>query len=238
MKKINIIIPCYNEEDSLAKLFSELLKLEELLKGKYEVRFTFVDDGSKDKTLHLLNENISKLQIASVLKHEVNKNLGGALKTGTASITDEDYVAYLDSDCTYKPEIIVSLLEAVENGADIATVSPYHPKGKVEGVPAWRLLLSKGISLIYQILLWKKMYTFTAMVRVYRTEKLRELNSDRNDFGFVAELMISALKKRFNVVEVPATLAQREFGVSKMRLLNTIKAHLEIVWKILKGSKF
>ena len=147
-------------------------------------------------------------------------------------------VAFLDSDCTYKPEIILNLLGEIEKGSDIVTVSPYHPAGLVEGVPAWRLSLSMGISLIYQILLWRKIHTFTAMVRVYRKDKLMKLKSQRDDFAFVAELMISAIKKEYEIVEVPATLSQREFGVSKMRLLNTIKAHLEIVWKLILRKSF
>ena len=238
MEKMSVIIPCYNEEESLAKLFDKLSDLDTQISKVIETKYIFVDDGSQDRTLELLNKNKSCLKNAVILEHAVNQNLGKALQTGIGALEDENYVAFLDSDCTYEPSLVIGMLEKLKEGYDIVTVSPYHPEGNVEGVPEWRLFLSKGISLIYRVLLWKKMYTFTAMVRIYRRDKIDVLVGTRSDFAFVAEMMISAIKRKYRIFEVPTTLYQREFGVSKMRLINTIKAHLEIVWKLLTRKNF
>jgi dolichol-phosphate mannosyltransferase len=194
-----------------------------------------VDDGSKDNTFQLLSDKISVLSHAEIVRHEKNKNLGGALKTGVSTVKGTDYVAFLDSDCTYTPEIIFPLLDALDEGADLATVSPYHPRGLVEGVPAWRLVLSKGVSFIYRILLSTPFFTYTAMVRAVRTEKIPHLLNERNDFSFVALFFIKAVRRRLRIVEIPATLSVRKFGVSKMNLIRTIKSHIEIIRMIQKG---
>ena len=73
MKKINIIIPCFNEEESLPKLFNELESLDKMLQQNYKTTFTFVDDGSKDKTHELLEKNKSRLTSTTILKHGKNK---------------------------------------------------------------------------------------------------------------------------------------------------------------------
>lgn len=237
MKSISIIIPCYNEEDSVPQLIEKLQVLERSLKGKYQHSFLFVDDGSKDHTYALLSDQLSKLQSAKIVKHEVNKNLGAALKTGINNSPSCDYLAFLDSDCTYEPQIILSLLKQVEQGNDIATVSPYHPDGLVEGVPEWRLFLSKGLSFLYRLILSTKIYTFTAMVRVIRRDKIQAIISNSNDFSFVAEMLIKGIQLKYKISEVPTVLSIRKFGVSKMNIIKTIKSHLIILIKLLRGKQ-
>jgi dolichol-phosphate mannosyltransferase len=232
VKSVTIIIPCYNEEESIPQLFSHLTQLQNSLQN-YESHFIFVDDGSKDRTREELTKNLHKLNNTVIIPHSVNKNLGAALKTGISNAPKCNYLAFLDSDCTYDPSILLTLLEKADNGADIVTVSPYHPQGQVEGVPRWRIFLSKGLSFLYRVMVSNKVFTFTAMVRVIRYDKIANIVTSSNDFSFVAECLINGLRKNYKVVEVPCVLKVRKFGVSKMNLLKTIKAHLRIIKKIL-----
>ncbi len=235
MKTVTIIIPCYNEEESIPQLMRKLGELNAILSSAYDCNYLFVDDGSKDQTYKLLSENAGHLK-NRIVRHDVNKNLGGALKTGISHAGICDYIAFLDSDCTYEPDILKTLLGELDKGADLSTVSPYHPKGLVEGVPAWRLVLSKGLSLMYRIILRTPFYTYTAMVRAVRAEKTSALINERNDFSFVALFFIKAIRAKYKIAEVPATLQVRKFGVSKMSLLRTIKSHIKIIGSLLKGE--
>ena len=236
MKKVTIIIPCYNEEESIPQLFKKLGDLEEALAPSYEYEFLFVDDGSKDRTFSLLSDRVSQHQRMRIVRHETNKNLGGALKTGIANSPSADYLAFLDSDCTYDPSVVMTLLSKLDEGADLSTVSPYHPKGLVEGVPAWRLVLSKGLSLIYRSLLRTPFFTYTAMVRAVKREKVAGLLSEPNDFSFVALFFIKAIKQNLRIAEIPATLRVRQFGVSKMSLLRTIRSHIRIIFTLIRND--
>ena len=76
----------------------------------------------------------------------------------------------MDSDCTYLPERLPELVRLVEQGADIATASPWHP----DSVPAQggrlRLALSRAVSRLYQLLIGRDVHTFTCLHRAYRRE--------------------------------------------------------------------
>ncbi len=233
MKSVSIIIPCYNEEESLPQLFTKLTDLERRMSGFYQPTFIFVDDGSKDRTFTVLNEQRDVLQSVKIIQHEENKNLGAALKTGIENSTQVDYLVFLDSDCTYEPIVILDLLKKLEEGDDVCTVSPYHPAGRVQGVPEWRLFLSRGLSAIYRLILGTNLFTYTAMVRAIKYDKIFSILSARNDFSFVTELLINAIRCRLKISEVPTTLKVREFGVSKMNVLKTIRSHLSIIWNLL-----
>ena len=237
MKTLSIIIPCYNEEDSIPQLICKLLELQEILPSHYVPIFIFVDDGSSDKTYELLNKSITSLSKSLIVRHATNQNLGAALKTGIKNGSSSDLLAFLDSDCTYEPNIILDLLKQIEAGADLATVSPYHPMGGVEGVPEWRLLLSKVLCLMYRLILRTNFHTYTAMVRIIKTDLVQPTLKPRNDFSFVAVMFIKAIKLNYKIVEVPTILKVRKFGVSKINIIKTIKSHIEIISHLLlKGE--
>ncbi len=237
MKTLGIIIPCFNEEESIPQLISKLKELQNILLRDYLPIFIFVDDGSSDNTYKLLNENISVFSKALIVKHEVNRNLGAALKTGIQSAPKTDLLAFLDSDCTYEPNVIIELLKQIEAGADFVTVSPYHPLGGVEGVPEWRLLLSKVLCFMYRLILGTKFHTYTAMVRVIKTDLVTPILSPRNDYSFVAAMFIKAIRQKYKIAEVPTILKVRKFGVSKINIIKTIKSHIVIIGHLLTGKE-
>lgn len=235
-KTLSIIIPCYNEEDSLLNLKNRLYPVLEKIKKNYKIQLIFVDDGSKDKTNELLHKYFKSKPtiLVKILKHDVNKNLGAAIRTGLSAVLGET-IAMMDSDCTYDPEGLILLLDTFEEtGADIVTASPYHPKGGVEGVPAYRLFLSRAISLIYVFLTFRRLYTFTSMFRIYKKEILTSNKFYANNFIAVTELMIYPLLKKAKVIEVPMVLHSRQFGVSKMKVVNTIVSHLKFIFRVIR----
>ena len=175
MEKLSIVVPCYNEEDGIPQLAEKLPPLIEQLQKEYVVELLFIDDGSTDKTQDLLRTFFGGFSYATIIPHEVNKNLGAALRTGFYHATG-DYVAALDSDCTYDPFLLVEMLHVLkEKNVDIVTVSPYHPLGTVMNVPRYRLFLSSTVCAIYRFLLRSELHTFTAMVRVYRREVVKTI---------------------------------------------------------------
>lgn len=228
MKSVSVVIPCFNESEGLPKLFSELKKIENL---NYSLHWLFVNDGSTDDTGKKLNEATANWKNSSVVHHQQNRNLGAAIRTGIENAPSSDYIAFLDSDCTYAPSLLLDFFKELDAGADLVTASPYHPKGKVVGVPEWRLLLSKGLSFLYRLLTGYKIYTFTAMVRAMRFSLAKEIISEKNDFSAVAEMLFIACAKKAKIVEVPAVLSVRTTGYSKMKIGRTILAHLGILWR-------
>jgi len=230
-QKLTIIIPCYNEEKGIPNLAKQLNPVLETLKKQYSIEVLFIDDGSTDNTYELLHHYFKDLNHTEIIKHGKNRNLGGALKTGFYHASG-DLVATLDSDCTYNPALLIELLDLLDKHTDIVTVSPYHPKGKVNNVPKYRVFLSKAVSQFYRTLLSSKLHTYTAMVRVYRKDVVRNVQFKSNTFLGVTEIMIRSILKDYSVKELPAELNVRKFGKSKMKTLSVMLDHVNLLSKI------
>lgn len=236
--KLSVIVPCYNEVDNVAKLHDELLPVVEelVLRGwknapeaVHLAEVIFVDDGSQDGTLSSLEGRFGSTTNTGVtfkyLKHEKNKGLGAAIRTGFMN-SDGDIVITVDSDGTYKFSEIPALLSCLTPETDIVTASPYHPQGGVIGVPGYRLLLSRCSSLLYRILVDRHIHTYTCLFRAYRSEVTKRIRFNADGFLGGTELLVNALLDGYRVVEFPAVLHRRMYGVSKAKIAQTILAHL------------
>ncbi len=233
MQRLSIVMPCCNEEDAVALLPERLFPTLQRLAAAYEIELILVDDGSTDATW----ERLGDLQRAApwpvrLGRHEGNRGLGAALRTGQGLATG-GIVVTLDTDGTYPFSIVAALVAAVAAGADVATASPYHRDGGVAGVPAYRLLFSRGASLLYRLLVDRRIATYTALVRAYRAEVLATALSDHPGFLNVAVTLIEARRRGARVVEIPAILARRQVGVSKAKVARITRAHLKYMGEIL-----
>ena len=231
--KLSIIVPCYNEEESLPHFIDSIKPVMNLLANSYELELIFVDDGSTDDTALLLENYKKKFDYIKIFTHKVNMNLGAALKTAF-SYTSGDIVLATDCDCTYPPSQIIEILGYLEAHTDMVMASPYHPDGKVEGVSKYRLFLSKSISAIYSTILGRKIYTYTSLFKVCKRKVIEEIKIESDDFIGVTEWAVYAILKGFKVMEYPTTLYARKYGKSKIKLLSTITGHLKFILKLLK----
>lgn len=222
---LSIIIPCFNEEQTIPSLERNLFPVIEQLCEERTVEVIFVNDGSQDGTAKLLDDLTVRHPGVRVVKHSHNKGLGAATRTGFAHARG-DIVVVTDSDGTYPFTEIPNMLALLTPDVDIVTASPYHTDGGVEGVPAYRIFLSKGASLLYRILLKWNLHTYTAMFRVYRREVVHSVPSMANGFLMPAELLSVAILLGYKAVEYPTVLHVRCYGQSKARVARIILAHV------------
>jgi dolichol-phosphate mannosyltransferase len=226
---ISIVIPCFNEIDNINKIKDELIPVVTELAQSYSTEIIFVDDGSTDGTIAGLQRILADVEKPNlVIKYADNHGnwgLGKAVRTGFEASTGEIIVT-TDSDGTYKFVHIKDLLAYLVPGVDVVTASPYHPQGDVVGVPQYRLILSQGSSFIYRILLNWNIHTYTCLFRAYRRKVIQDVSFVSNSFMSGTEILVKCMLKGYKVVEYPAVLYRRTFGVSKARLLKTILAHL------------
>jgi dolichol-phosphate mannosyltransferase len=230
---ISIVIPCFNESEGISYLDSQLKKLKERLSDSYEL--IFVDDGSSDSTYEKLARFYNNRQgmDVKIVSHSENRGLGAAIKTGILN-SQGDYVAVIDSDCTYELTYLLEMLDIIKKEkADIVTTSPFHPRGSTVNVPAYRVFLSRNLSNLYSLILKNKFYTYTSMFRIYRREAVKKVAFKSTGFLAMAEILIKAHKKGLKIIEYPATLTGREFGHSNAKTLKLIKKHLCFIVKIL-----
>ena len=119
MKKISLVIPMYNEEAMVALLFEALKeRVIKPLSGKYEVEIVAVNDGSKDKTLKLLKEEIKNNPSLVVVDLSRNWGQEPAIRAGLLTASG-DCVIPMDADLQDPPEIIPQMLEMWEQGYQV-----------------------------------------------------------------------------------------------------------------------
>jgi dolichol-phosphate mannosyltransferase len=222
---LTIIIPCFNESDSIPVLRDELSPVVAALRRDRSVEVVFVDDGSSDNTGDLLESAFAGDADVRVVRHDRNRGLGAALRTGYGQSRGR-VVVTADSDATYSFGLIEPLLERIQAGADIATGSCYHPDGGIENVPAYRILFSRSASMIYRLIVDRHIHTYTCMFRAYRRPVLDSVELHADGFLGVTELLVKAVLLGYSVAELPCTLRVRRYGASKAKLARTTRAHL------------
>ena len=230
---LSIVVPEYNEVENVPKLEREFVPVVAELAKTRSVEIIFVDDGCTDGTAEALQKAFGdeKRWPVRIERHGRNRGLGAAIRTGLTA-AQGDILVTTDSDGTYKFTEIPALLALLTPGVDIVTASPYHPLGGVAGVPAYRLILSRGSSLLYRLLVSWRINTYTALFRAYRRRAIADIAVQSDGFLAGTELLVKAMLLGAHTVELPAVLYSRVHGVSKAKIMRTIRAHLGFQWRI------
>ncbi len=230
--RLCVVVPLKDEERGVPGLLLELRALADELADAARLEFVLVDDGSADRTWELLQQGAAALPRSKAVRHERNLGVAAAIRTGILA-TDSPFVASIDGDLSYDPRELRPMLALLQQGAAVVTASPYHPQGGVRNVPGWRLLLSRGLSAMYRVLLWSPICTWTSCCRVYRREAVASLPLANPRFLGTAEWLVRVLRRGGRVVEHPCVLEARLFGVSKMKTVRTIAGHLRLLAAVL-----
>ena len=227
-----IAIPLYNEELGLKQL---KIKLDEVIKKysqKVDLKIFLIDDGSEDNTSKLLQEMFNETNFY-IFTHNVNLNLGAFLNTAVTNC-DTEYIGFLDSDCTYEPEVLFEMLNKTNLGFDLVNASPLHPDGNIENLSRTRWLISFVANLIYRILVNKEIHTSSSICKVYKTSVIKDIQITQNNFVAITELFIKTiLFKKINHFEFPCELNTRKYGESKIKFLPTIGSHILLMIEVI-----
>lgn len=226
-----VIIPTYNEKDNIENIIRAVFALDT------PFHILIVDDGSPDGTAdivkHLMQEFDGKLYIQ---ERKGKLGLGTAYIHGFKWALERDYafVFEMDADFSHDPNDLPRLREACLNGGDVAIGSRYCKGGKVKNWPFGRWLMSYGASLYVRTILWINTKDTTAGFKCYKRKVLETIDLDAIQFigyAFQIEMKYTAKRHGFNVVEVPVTFVDRQFGESKMSI-GIFKEAFIGVWKM------
>ena len=115
MKKISIVVPCYNEEESLPLFYDEVNKITEQMKKKCEFEFVFVNDGSKDHTLEELRKLAKKDKRVRYISFSRNFGKEAGMLAGLEHATG-DYITTMDADLQDPPALLEEMFDTLEAG--------------------------------------------------------------------------------------------------------------------------
>ncbi len=128
MKKVDIIVPCYNEEDMIDLFYEETSKIVGQISG-YQFQFIFVDDGSRDKTYEKLQNLAGKKDDVKYISFSKNFGKEAAMYAGLFH-SRGDYVIIMDADLQHPPALIPQMIAGVEEGYDCCAAQRTSRKGE------------------------------------------------------------------------------------------------------------
>lgn len=226
--KISVILPCYNEEENIARIPTELVPELKNLGLDYEI--IVVDDCSRDRTVEIAES--LHIQEVKIIKHEKNSGPGAAFKTGIAA-AESDLAVFLDADFTFHPRYIKdALLRLNAGGADFVGGSPMLASYDKD-IAGWRIAISRLANFIYSLIFGSKITCTNGFFRLYKTKDLKGLDLKENGFGISAEILFKLLEKKKKYSEIPAELTVRQFGESKLNYKKEMARHLRLLFKII-----
>lgn len=231
LTQVSIVIPLYNECEGVTSLLESLADLETTLAESYMFQFLLVDDGSSDGTAELLAEAVAPYSHYRVIRHQDNRGIAAAIHTGITQ-ADHEIVVSLDADGSYDAMQLAEMLPLFTSEVDLLTASPYHPAGRVENVPPWRLWISQQASKAYRCAMRRKLYCYTSCFRIYRRTRFAEFAPKNNGFVGIAELLWIADTRGLQILEHPAVLRTRVTGRSKMKIVRAALQHLRLIGTI------
>ena len=231
--KISVIIPCYNEEQTILKVIKSV---HESL-NRYEYEIIIVDDGSTDNTKEILEEYSRSDEKIEVIYHDINSGKGASLRTGFNSAIG-DVVIIQDADLEYDPSEYSKLFKPIQDGkADIVYGSRFKSGDTSRVLYFWHQVGNKLITVLSNMFTNLNFTDVETCYKVFRKEVLDKIIIEENRFGFEPEITakISKIRPRLKIYEVGISYYGRTYEEGKKI---TWKDGFRAIYAILKYNLF
>ncbi len=232
---IYFLIPIFNEEKNIPNLARELNGLH-----SEHVHFVFVNDGSSDNSVQLLDLNFNN---KTILGGEINYGPGHAfnlafnwiLKNATSK---QDIIVSLEADCTSDISILSEMFDRLESGHDLVLASVYSERGNIQKVSWSKRLLSEQLNFWFRKIFRLRVRTLSSFYRAYRVGLISEINNNfpqivsESGFTCMLEILLKSKKLGARIDEVPTILdGGKRLDRSKMKVLKTILEYLIFLFR-------
>lgn len=212
--KLSIIIPCYNEENTISIV---LTKIAETNCG-LQKELIIVDDGSTDKTIEIINNYISAYPDSNIriLKHIKNKGKGASIATALGSVTGE-IVIIQDADLEYSPFEYRKMIDLIVNDiADVVYGSRFI------GGEAHRVLFfshtigNKVLTFISNLFTGLNLSDMESGYKMFKTDVIKNINLNEKRFGFEPEITAKISRiKNIRIYEIGISYYGRTYNEGK-----------------------
>ena len=209
MKKVSIIIPVYNEKDTILEI---LEKVEQASFASLNKEIILVDDASTDGTTNIL-KNINKKY--KILFHEKNQGKGAAIRTAVKEATG-DYVVIQDADLEYLPDDYDKLLPILLNDeADVVYGSRFKNTDNSGNFILKNKLANLFLTSLTNLLYRTKITDMETCYKAFKRELIQGITIKSNRFDFEPEITAKLMKKKARLKEVPISYFGRGHNEGK-----------------------
>jgi len=207
--KLSIIIPCFNENATLAELLS-LVKASPV----QEKEIILVDDGSYDGTRELIRDDLEGT-VDKVVYHPRNMGKGAAIASGLEQVTG-DVVLIQDADLEYDPGEYIKLMAPIEDGkADVVFGSRFLGGGPHRVHMFWHYVGNKFLTILSNMFTNLNLTDMETCYKLFRTEILRGIRIEERGFGIEPELTAKVAKTKCRVYEIGISYYGRSYEEGK-----------------------
>ncbi|PYK37051.1 MAG: glycosyl transferase [Verrucomicrobia bacterium] len=207
--KVSIVIPCYNEKNTIAKI------VEAVRSAPVENKeIIVIDDGSNDGTQTLLREKLSGA-IDQIIYHPVNRGKGAALRAGFEAASG-DIILVQDADLEYSPEEYPVLLEPIISGKADAVFGSRFMGGRPHRVVFfWHMVGNRFLTLLSNMFTNLNLTDLETGYKAFRAPLIKSIQIEENRFGFEPEITAKLAKKRCRIYEVGISYYGRTYEEGK-----------------------
>lgn len=211
-KTLSLVIPAFRERDNIAALVK---RVHHALNDR-DYELIVVDDNSQDGTEELVAELAMQYPVRIVVRRD-KRGLASAVVDGCTHASG-DAIAVMDADLQHPPEVLPALLQALEDGADMAIGSRYVKGGGCEGWSLLRRIMSKGAGFLAHLFLPSTRGIADPMSGffMFRPDILTGADLHPTGYKILMEILVAGRPQK--TVEVPFVFVARERGESKLRL--------------------
>lgn len=221
--KLSIVIPCYNESKTIPLI---LEKFSSIIKKK-DIEILFVNNGSQDNSLEILNKLIPHYPFAKVVTIDVNQGYGFGITSGLCEAKGE-YIGYLHADMQTDPADALKALEIIERQSNPENC---FIKGNRKGRSLFDRFFTIGMSFLETIYLRSKLWDINAQPNIFHRNFFYSIkNNCPKDFSLDLYFLYMANKKKLNVIRFDVMFPRRIHGTSSW---NT---GLASKWKFIKRT--
>jgi glycosyltransferase involved in cell wall biosynthesis len=201
--KLSIIIPCFNEAETIREVLKRVERIE-----IPEKEIIVVDDGSTDETREILLEPAFSGGM-KIIFHEKNLGKGAALNTGFTVATG-DVLVVQDADFEYDPnELPVLLAKISEEGADVVYGSRFYFGTPESSISYWHVTANRFLTGLSNLFTGLRLTDMETCYKMFRKEVIDSMKIEEKRFGFEPEITAKIGRRGYRIREVPISYRGR-----------------------------
>lgn len=212
--KLSLVVPCYNEESTLADIVERILTLRS---ETLELEIIIVDDCSRDRSCEIAAELAAKYSGIVLVKHEVNQGKGAALRSGFLHASG-DFVGVQDADMEYDPTDYLIMLEPLLDGrADVVYGSRYLRPDTRRVLYFWHTRMNKFLTFASNMFTNLDITDMETCYKLFRREVIQKIapRLRENRFGFEPEVTAYVAESGARVYECAVSYHPRSYEEGK-----------------------
>ena len=218
---LSIIIPCYNEKNTIKNIIEKVINVKPSNK-----QIIVVDDYSNDGSIEEIKKIVKLYPDLHVIFHNQNFGKGKAIRSGLDAVKNE-VVIIQDADLEYDPsEYLNLMLPFIDAQADVVYGSRFLGNQKYTRIHFfWHYLANKTLTFISNIFTNLNMTDMETGFKAFKSSVVKSVNLEENSFGIEPEMTIKLSYKRFKFYEVPISYNGRSYEEGKkIRLIDAFIA--------------